>query len=87
MAAKGIEVKDEGPDCKIISGVLDGVKQSFIDSGVDLEVLSMLRELWVTKLRYEKSKDGHPVGVTSRKHQSYGQSEFLQEFKYHHVHL
>ena len=51
MAAKATTDYDVGPNSNIISGVLDGVKQSFIDSGVDLEVLSMLKELWVTKLR------------------------------------
>jgi len=40
-----------GPDSPIIAGVIDGVKQSFIDSGVDLEVLAKLRELWISKLR------------------------------------
>jgi len=71
MAAK-IMGKDDGPDCQIISGVLEGVKQSFIDSGVDLEVLSMLKELWVTKLRYEKVKDGNSVGSRPRNQQNHG---------------
>merc|ERR1719474_2008625 len=30
---------------------MDGVRQSFIDSGVDLEVLAKLEELWVSKLK------------------------------------
>ena len=43
MAAKVPTDYDVGPNTHIISGVLDGVKQSFIDSRVDLEVLSMLK--------------------------------------------
>ena len=73
MASK-IMGKDDGPDCQIISGVLEGVKQSFIDSGVDLEVLSMLKELWVTKLRYEKVKDGNSVGSRPRNQQNHGKN-------------
>ena len=57
MAFKAIGKDEEGPDCLIIAGVLDGVKQSFIDSGVDPEVLYKLRDLWVTKLRNKKVKD------------------------------
>ena len=36
MADGGIG--DVGPDSHIIAGVMEGVRQSFIDSGVDLEV-------------------------------------------------
>ena len=73
MAAKVI-VKDDGPECQIIAGVLEGVKQSFIDSGVDLEVLSQLRELWVSKMRYKKDKEGDALGVRSRNDHTYGLS-------------
>ena len=48
MAEGGIT--GEGPDSHIIAGVLDGVRQSFIDSGVDLDVLAKLEQLWVSKL-------------------------------------
>jgi len=48
MAEGGI--KKEDPDSRIISGVIDGMKQSFIDEGVDLSVLEKLQSLWVSKL-------------------------------------
>jgi len=37
-------------DLAIISGVLDGVKQSFVDEGVDPLILEQLQQLWVSKL-------------------------------------
>merc|ERR1719430_2878232 len=37
-------------DLAIISGVLDGVKQSFVDEGVDPVILEQLQQLWVSKL-------------------------------------
>lgn len=49
MAEGGIS-KEGGPDSHIIAGVIEGVRQSFIDSGVDMEVLAKLEELWVSKL-------------------------------------
>merc|ERR1719320_1582107 len=48
------------------------LKQSFIDSGVDLEVLSQLRELWVSKMRHKKDKEGDAVGVGPRNDHTYG---------------
>ena len=48
MVEGGIAV--EGPDSHVISGVIDGMRQSFIDSGVDLSVLAKLENLWVSKL-------------------------------------
>jgi hypothetical protein len=48
MAEGGIT--GEGPDSHIIAGVIDGMRQSFIDSGVDLDVLAKLENLWVSKL-------------------------------------
>merc|ERR1719184_124526 len=51
MAESGI-ICEEGEESEvIIAGVMDGVRQSFIDSGVDLEVLAKLEELWVSKLK------------------------------------
>ena len=47
-------VKDD-PDSFIISGVIDGVKQSFIDNGVDTEILAQLERLWVSKLKANTS--------------------------------
>ena len=44
------------PESVIINGVIDGVKQSFVDSGVDLEVLNKLQELWMTKLKASSSQ-------------------------------
>lgn len=41
---------NEDPDSRIISGVIEGMKQSFLDEGVDLAVLEKLQALWVTKL-------------------------------------
>ena len=52
-----------GPDSPIIAGVIDGVKQSFIDSGVDLEVLAMLRELWISKLSSSTSHGAMAEGL------------------------
>ena len=49
MAEGGI-IGEGGPDSHIIAGVIDGVRQSFIDSGIDLDVLAKLEQLWVTKL-------------------------------------
>ena len=46
----------EDPDAFIISGVIDGVKQSFVDSGVDTEILAQLERLWVSKLRANASE-------------------------------
>ena len=48
MAEGGIT--GDGPDSHIIAGVIDGMRQSFIDSGVDLDVLAKLENLWVSKL-------------------------------------
>ena len=48
-------VKDD-PDSFIISGVIDGVKQSFVDSGVDTEILAQLERLWVSKLKANTSE-------------------------------
>jgi len=56
MAEGGVSDFDkEAPESVIISGVIDGVKQSFIDSGVDLDVLSKLQDLWISKLRANSS--------------------------------
>merc|ERR1712029_1021260 len=57
MAEGGISDFDkEAPESVIISGVIDGVKQSFIDSGVDLDVLNKLQDLWVSKLKANSSQ-------------------------------
>jgi len=48
--------KDDETDAHIISGVIEGVKQSFIDSGVDLDVLKKLEELWASKLSLRGSQ-------------------------------
>jgi len=47
---------EEGSDTVIISNVIDGVRQSFIDSGVDMEVLEKLQQLWLTKLEASPSQ-------------------------------
>ena len=44
-------IVEEDPESFIISGVMDGVKQSFVDSGVDMDVLAQLERLWVSKLK------------------------------------
>jgi len=41
----------EEPETKIISGVIEGMKQSFLDEGVDMAVLEKLESLWVSKLK------------------------------------
>merc|ERR1719427_2417965 len=46
-------------DSKVISGVIDDVRQSFLDSGMDLETLAKLEKLWISKL-YSKD-DPDPV--------------------------
>jgi len=48
--AEGGSALDIGPDSEVINGVIEGMKQSFIDSGVDLEGLAKLEQLWVSKL-------------------------------------
>ena len=37
-------------DSQVISGVIDDVRQSFLDSGMDLETLAKLEKLWISKL-------------------------------------
>ena len=57
MAEGGISgFNQDEPEPVIISGVIDGVKQSFIDSGVDLDVLNKLQDLWVSKLKSNPSQ-------------------------------
>jgi len=57
MAEGGISsYNQDEPESVIISGVIDGVKQSFIDSGVDLDVLNKLQDLWVSKLKANSSQ-------------------------------
>ena len=51
--AEGFDDQDQ--ERFIISGVIDGVKQSFVDSGVDVEVLAKLEDLWLSKLRASSS--------------------------------
>ena len=48
--------KEEGHDAVIVSNVIDGVRQSFIDSGVDVEVLEKLQQLWISKLSASTSQ-------------------------------
>ena len=49
------ESEEEGHDAVIVSNVIDGVRQSFIDSGVSVEVLEKLQELWISKLSMSTS--------------------------------
>jgi len=57
MAEGGNNVqKAEGHDSVIISDVIDGVRQSFVDSGVDMEVLEKLQQLWISKLEANPSQ-------------------------------
>jgi len=46
----------EGHDNIIISDVIQGVRQSFIDSGVPTEVLEKLQQLWISKLEASPSQ-------------------------------
>ena len=48
--AESVILSDNGPDSDVIAGVMEGVRQSFIDSGVDMAVLAKLEQLWVSKL-------------------------------------
>jgi len=50
------EPQEEGHDAVIVSNVIDGVRQSFIDSGVSVEVLDKLQELWISKLSMSASQ-------------------------------
>ena len=47
---------EEGQDAVIISDVIHGVRQSFVDSGVDMEVLEKLQQLWISKLEASPSQ-------------------------------
>ena len=47
---------EEGHDAVIISDVIHGVRQSFVDSGVDMEVLEKLQQLWISKLEANPSQ-------------------------------
>ena len=38
-------------DSKVISVVIDDVRKSFLESGMDLETLAKLEKLWISKLR------------------------------------
>ena len=37
-------------DNLVIAGVIDDVRKSFLDSGMDLETLAKLEKLWISKL-------------------------------------
>lgn len=50
------KTKEEGHDAVIVSNVIDGVRQSFIDSGVDVDVLEKLQQLWISKLAASTSQ-------------------------------
>lgn len=43
-----------------MAGVLEEVRQSFIDSGVGLEVLGRLEELWLSKLESARQEESSP---------------------------
>ena len=51
-----MKTEEEGHDAVIVSNVIDGVRQSFIDSGVDVEVLEKLQQLWISKLAASTSQ-------------------------------
>jgi len=61
---------DEGPDSQIISGVLAEVRESFIESGVDVAVLEKLKELWVSKLEQLKNSESPDDDVIGKKKKS-----------------
>jgi len=72
--AERVSISEEGEESEvIIAGVMSGVRQSFIDSGVDLDVLARLEQLWVSKLKSCGSSGVAiadvlvPVPVTRRK--------------------
>ena len=57
MAEGGSNSKTgDGHTDVIISDVILGVRQSFVDSGVDMEVLEKLQQLWLTKLEASPSQ-------------------------------
>eukprot|EP00092_Neocalanus_flemingeri_P024586 GFUD01026665.1.p1 GENE.GFUD01026665.1~~GFUD01026665.1.p1 ORF type:complete len:210 (-),score=86.08 GFUD01026665.1:55-684(-) len=59
MAESGESLPDS--DCLVISGVIDDVKQSFLDSGMDLETLAKLEKLWISKL--SSKVEDEPVSI------------------------
>jgi len=78
----------EGHDAVIISDVILGVRQSFVDSGVDMEVLEKLQQLWMSKLEASPSQGLsvadvriHPVPGGSRKKGSGPSKAFRAEKK------
>ena len=61
-------------DSKVISVVIDDVRKSFLESGMDLETLAKLEKLWISKLRTVDLDDSsssslpmEPESVGSRK--------------------
>eukprot|EP00092_Neocalanus_flemingeri_P064822 GFUD01078725.1.p1 GENE.GFUD01078725.1~~GFUD01078725.1.p1 ORF type:complete len:212 (+),score=90.13 GFUD01078725.1:58-693(+) len=60
MAESGESIPDS--DCQVISGVIDDVKQSFLDSGMDLETLAKLEKLWISKLSSNVENEPGPIG-------------------------
>jgi len=54
-AAAGIAGEEEQE--AVVAGVLEEVRQSFIDSGVGLEVLGRLEELWLSKLESARQEE------------------------------
>eukprot|EP00092_Neocalanus_flemingeri_P036081 GFUD01039285.1.p1 GENE.GFUD01039285.1~~GFUD01039285.1.p1 ORF type:complete len:230 (+),score=87.48 GFUD01039285.1:54-692(+) len=50
-------------DCQVISGVINDVRQSFLDSGMDLETLAKLEKLWISKLSSKVENEPGQIGI------------------------
>lgn len=44
----------------VIDDVIAGVRDSFLDEGVDEQVLQEMKQVWVNKLMASKAVDNHP---------------------------
>ena len=59
-------------DSKVISVVIDDVRKSFLESGMDLETLAKLEKLWISKLRTVELDDSDSTSNLPREPESVG---------------
>ena len=60
---QNVEEEDQRESSLIVKGVIEGVKQAFVDSGVDLDVLYKLENMWVSKLDASKASGLHVADI------------------------
>ena len=53
-------------DGRLISGVIDGVRKSFLESGMDLEMLAKLEQLWISKLKIMDELEVEPNSMKKK---------------------